>query len=142
MDIFIENLEVYAHHGVALEEKALGQRFFFDLRLICEDSPAELSDNVEEAVDYTEVISLVVEIATTQSFSLLERMARVIAESILKKFPLDEVHVRVTKPHPPIAYSLKGVSVTIELFREDIEGWGLEEFNPDDLNIEELDTDN
>ena len=121
MDIFIEGLEVYAFHGVAPEEKVLGQCFYFDLRLTCEKCPAALSDQVEEAVDYTEVIDLVTEIVTGHSFSLLERLARVIAESILKKFPVDEVWVQVTKPHPPIARSLKGVSVSIKLKQADIE---------------------
>jgi dihydroneopterin aldolase len=122
VDIFIEGLEVYGHHGVAPEEKILGQRFYFDVRLTVEDCPAALTDRVEDAVDYTEVIDLVVEVATTESYSLLERLARVTAEAILKKFPVDEVWVQVVKPHPPVACALTGVSAAIELQRADIEG--------------------
>lgn len=122
MDIFIEGLEVYGHHGVVPEEKVLGQRFFFDIRLTVEDCAAALTDEVEDAVDYTEVIDLIMEVASTTSYSLIERLARVAAEAILKKFPVDEVWVHVTKPHPPIACSLTGVSAAIELQRADIEG--------------------
>lgn len=122
MDIFIEGLEVYGHHGVVPEEKVLGQRFFFDIRLTVDDCTAALTDKVEDAVDYTEVIDLVVEVATTETYSLIERLARVTAEAILRKFAVDEVWVHVVKPHPPIAWSLTGVSAAIELQRADLEG--------------------
>ncbi|MCL5734159.1 MAG: dihydroneopterin aldolase [Actinobacteria bacterium] len=122
MDIFIEGLEVYGHHGVAPEEKVLGQCYVFNLRLTLEDCPAAFSDRLDDAIDYTEVIDLVIDVATTESYSLLERLARVTAEAILKKFPIDEVWVHIVKPHPPIACSLTGVSAAIELQRADLEG--------------------
>ncbi len=122
VDIIIEGLEVYGHHGVAPEERVLGQRFYFDVRLTLDDCTAALTDRVEDAVDYTEVIDLVMELATTETYLLLERLAHATAEAILRKFPVDEVWVRVVKPHPPIACSLTGVSAAVELQRADIEG--------------------
>jgi 7,8-dihydroneopterin aldolase/epimerase/oxygenase len=121
LDIFVEGLEVYGHHGVASEEKVLGGRLRFDIRLTVEHCAAEFTDKVEDAVDYTEVIDLVSELATVSSYSLLERLARVTAESILRHFPVDEVWVQVTKPAPPVACALKGVGVAIELTRADVE---------------------
>jgi 7,8-dihydroneopterin aldolase/epimerase/oxygenase len=121
MDIFIEGLEVYGYHGVAPEERVLGQRFYFDVRLTVEDCRAALTDRVEDAIDYTEVIDLVIDVATTESYSLLERLARVTAEAILRKFPVDEVWVQVVKPHPPVACALTGVSAAMELQRSDLE---------------------
>lgn len=122
MDIFIEGLEAYGHHGVAAEERVLGQRLFFDIRLTADDCPAQFSDKVDDAVDYTEVIDLVLDVAGTESFSLLERLARVTAEAILRTFPVDEVWVQVTKPGPPVACSLRGVGAAIELQRADLDG--------------------
>ncbi len=122
MDIFIQGLEVYGHHGVAQEEKVLGQRLLYDVRLTIDDCRAALTDEVADTIDYTEVLDLVAEVATTQSYSLLERLAQVTAEAILKKFPVDEVWVQVTKPHPPVAYALASVGAAVELQRADIEG--------------------
>lgn len=122
MDIFIEGLEVYGHHGVIPEEKVLGQRFYFDVRLTVDDCPAALTDRVEDAIDYTEVIDAILDVTTTESYSLLERLAHVTAETILKRFPVDEVWVQVRKPSPPVACSLAGVSVALELQRADIRG--------------------
>lgn len=122
MDIFIQGLEVYGHHGVAHEEQVLGQRLLYDVRLTTEDCRAAQTDEVADTIDYTEVIDVIVEVATTQSYSLLERLAQATAEAILRKFPVDEVWVQVTKPHPPVACALASVGAAVELRRADIEG--------------------
>lgn len=122
MDIFIEGLEVYGHHGVGREEKVLGQRLLYDVRLTMDDCRAARTDAVGDTVDYTEVLDLIVEIATVKSYSLLERLAQATAEGILRKFPVDEVWVQVTKPHPPVACALTSVAAAVELQRADVEG--------------------
>jgi dihydroneopterin aldolase len=122
MDFFIEGLEVYGHHGVPPEERVIGQRLLYDVRLTIEECRGAHTDQVEDTVDYTEVIDVIVEVATVESYSLLERLAQVTAETILRKFPLDEVWVQVTKPHPPVACALASVAAAVELQRADLEG--------------------
>jgi dihydroneopterin aldolase len=123
MDFFIEGLEVYGHHGVPPEERVLGQRLLYDVRLTIEECRAAETDQVEDTVDYTEVIDLITEVATEKSYSLLERLAQVTAETILRRFALlDEVWVQVTKPHPPVACAQASVGASVELQRADLEG--------------------
>ena len=122
MDILIEGLEVYGHHGVTGEEKVLGQRLLYDVRLTIEDCPAAFTDNVADTIDYTEVMDVIVDVVTTQSYSLLERLAQLAAEAIMRKFLVDEVWVQVTKPHPPVAMALSSVAAAVELCRADLEG--------------------
>jgi 7,8-dihydroneopterin aldolase/epimerase/oxygenase len=122
VDIFIEGLEVYGHHGVGCEEKVLGQRLLYDVRLTMENCKAAETDDVGDTIDYTEVLDLIEEVATVQSYSLLERLAQVTAETILRRFPVDEVWVQVTKPHPPVACALASVAAAVELQRADLEG--------------------
>jgi dihydroneopterin aldolase len=121
MDIFIEGLEVYGHHGVTDEEKVLGQRLLYDVRLTMDECDAAYTDDVSDTVDYTEVIDVIVDVATTGSYSLLERLARLTAEAIIRRFPVDEVWVQVTKPHPPVACALDSVAAAVELARSDVE---------------------
>jgi 7,8-dihydroneopterin aldolase/epimerase/oxygenase len=121
MDIFIEGLEVYGHHGVTDEEKVLGQRLLYDVRLTMDECDAAYTDDVTDTVDYTEVIDVIVDVATTGSYSLLERLARLTAEAIIRRFPVDEVWVQVTKPHPPVACALDSVAAAVELARSDVE---------------------
>jgi len=122
VDIFIEGLEVYGHHGVPPEERVLGQRLLYDVRLSIDECGGAKTDQVEDTVDYTEVIDVIVEVAKVKSYSLLERLAQATAEAILKKFPVDEVWVQVTKPHPPVACALTSVAAAVELQRADLEG--------------------
>lgn len=122
MDIFIEGLEVYGHHGVGDEEKVLGQRLLYDVRLTIEDCQAAKTDDVADTIDYTEVMDVIVDVVTTRSYSLLERLAWLSAEAIIRTFPVDEVWVQVTKPHPPVAMALSSVAAAVELCRADIEG--------------------
>jgi 7,8-dihydroneopterin aldolase/epimerase/oxygenase len=122
MDIFIEGLEVYGHHGVTHEEQVLGQRLLYDVRLTIDDCDAAYTDDVADTVDYTEVIDVIVDVATTGSYSLLERLAQLTAEAIIRRFPVDEVWVQVTKPHPPVACALDSVAAAVELTRSDVEG--------------------
>ena len=122
MDIFIEGLEVYGHHGVTDEEKVLGQRLLYDIRMTIEDCRAAFTDDVADTVDYTEVMDVIVDVATTESYSLLERLAQMTAEAIMRRFPVDEVWVQVTKPHPPVALAVDSVAAAVELVRADLEG--------------------
>jgi dihydroneopterin aldolase len=122
VDIFIEGLEVYGHHGVGHEERVLGQRLLYDVRLTLEECRAAKTDAVADTVDYTEVLDVIVEVATVRSYALLERLAQATAEAILRKFPVDEVWVQVTKPHPPVACALTSVGAAVELQRTDLEG--------------------
>jgi dihydroneopterin aldolase len=123
MDVFIEGLEVYGHHGVPTEERVVGQRLLFDVRLTMEECRGAHTDEVADTVDYTEIMDLITEVATVDSYSLLERLAQVSAEAILRKYPmLDEVWLQVSKPHPPVACALSGVGAAVELQRADLEG--------------------
>lgn len=117
MDIHIDGLEVYGYHGVLPEEKTLGQQFCFDLRLTMTECPGVTSDNVADTVDYTEVIDVVTEAATSASYDLLEKLAGSVAEAVLDRFPVDAVWVRVTKPHPPIPCAVRGVGVSLQMVR-------------------------
>lgn len=122
MQIHVEGLEVYGYHGVLPEERSLGQLFRLDIRLDMEDCPGSASDRVEETVDYTEVIDVVAEIVGCRSFNLLERLADEVAVTVLSRYPVDAVWVRVTKPHPPIPCALAGVGVSLERRRGSTSG--------------------
>jgi len=111
--ILIHGIQFHGHHGVHDEERKLGQRFVVDVELGLDLSPAAGTDNLGATVDYERVHALVVEIGTQERFQLLETLAERVASGILKKFPVQQVTVRATKPSPPIPGTLSGVSVEI-----------------------------
>jgi dihydroneopterin aldolase len=110
--IEIAGLEVFAHHGVHEHERRDGQPFLFDVRLVC-PAAAERSDLLDDAIDYGAVCDRVVELAGGGPYSLLERLAAVIADDLSARFPVTAVTVTVHKPRAPIGHPFRDVSVTV-----------------------------
>ncbi len=115
--IEIRGLRVFAHHGVLDFERERGQTFVIDVWLGCSAAAAESSDDLADAVDYSAACDRVVALATGGPYKLLERLAAVIADDLLSRFPVDTVRVRVAKPHAPITHDVAEVAVTVERVR-------------------------
>jgi dihydroneopterin aldolase len=112
--IEIRGLRVFAHHGVHEAEREQGQTFVLDLWLECPPSPADQSDDLADAVDYSAVCDRVVELATGGPYRLLERLAAVIADDVVARFGVAHARVRVAKPDVPIRHPLDHVAVVAE----------------------------
>jgi dihydroneopterin aldolase len=114
MTVEIRGLRVYAHHGVRDFERERGQPFVFDVWLVCRPSPAGESDDLADAVNYSEVCDRVAELAAGGPYQLLERLASVIADDLVARYPVSGVRVRVAKPHAPVRHDVAEVAVTVE----------------------------
>jgi 7,8-dihydroneopterin aldolase/epimerase/oxygenase len=109
----VVGLELLGHHGASEGEQERGQTFLFDLRL--EVSDAALSDQIEDAVDYREVVRCVQTVSDGHRFSLLEALAAAVAEAILERFPVEHVRVRVRKPEvKPAGLNVDWTAATAE----------------------------
>lgn len=112
--IKIENLKVYAYHGVFAEEKKQGQHFYLNAELEVDTRKAGQTDDLTASVHYGEVAMLLHEKMTQQSYDLIERAAEVCAEAVLLKFPLvRSITLEVRKPDAPIPLPFESVSVVI-----------------------------
>jgi dihydroneopterin aldolase len=114
LHIELRGLSVHAHHGVYQHEQEHGQRFVFDVLLVPVSARACESDRLDDAVDYGAVAGVVVRTATERRYDLIERLAAVIGDTLLARFPLQRVRVSVHKPEAPIAHPFDDVVVTVE----------------------------
>ena len=112
----ITGLSVYTNHGVTEEERKVGQRLVFDLRIDVGEADATVTDRVEDTVDYAEVCQFVALVARQKSLNTLERLCTVVAERLLEEFAADGVWVKAAKPEPPLALPVDEVAV--EVWRE------------------------
>jgi len=101
--LLLEDVRFYGRHGLTRAEQAVGAWFSVDVELALDLAPAAVSDDLAAAVDYGAVARRIVEIGTRQRVNLIERLAGLIAEALLKEFPAPEVRVRVRKLTPPLA---------------------------------------
>jgi dihydroneopterin aldolase len=111
--IQLHGIQFYGYHGVHDEERRLGQRFLVDVVLELDLTAGEESDDRSAPVDYAQVHAAVLAVGTQEKFRLLESLAARIASTLLRRFPVRRVTVRVTKPAPPLPGILAGVSVEI-----------------------------
>jgi dihydroneopterin aldolase len=116
--ILVEGLVVLAHHGVAPQEKALGQRFELDLRADLDLRPAGQSDDYAATVGYEALIAVAIEAFTAKSHNLIEAAAEAVAAAALTRFPaIERITVAVRKPAAPIEAVFRSVGIVIERSR-------------------------
>lgn len=117
--IRLNNVLFYAYHGALEEERALGQTFQVDVEVKGDFARSEGADDLHWTVDYTLLYRAVAEIFQSRSFQLLETMAAAIAQGLIERFqPIQEVTVRVRKPHVPMGGVLQCVEVEVTRRRE------------------------
>jgi dihydroneopterin aldolase len=112
--VSLHGIDVFARHGVLPAERELGQGFVIDADLWCDCAPAARLDDLDQALDYTRVHSLVIQESTRTSFQLIEALAGHLCAVLLRDLPIDKVAVTVQKTNPPIPDFRGTASVTLE----------------------------
>lgn len=112
--IYIDQLEIFAHHGVYEEEQRLGQKFAVSLILYTDTRKAGCSDELDRTINYGAIARQVTQTVQAQNYRLLERVAEEIARVLLLTSPLlKQVTVKVSKPWAPVGLPLETVGVEI-----------------------------
>ncbi len=111
--IRINGMSFYAHHGCFDTEQAIGTRFLVDVAMQVDTKQAELSDDLNDTVNYADVYQVVKQEMEKPSH-LLEHLARRIASAIIVAFvSIQGVEVKVSKLNPPLGGKMESVSVEI-----------------------------
>lgn len=112
--IKIQELEVFANHGVFPEENILGQKFLVSADLYTSTRKAGRTDDLTASVHYGEVSALIDSYLKEHTFKLLESAAEHLAEEILIKYPtVRKIRLEIKKPWAPVHLPMKTVSVEI-----------------------------
>ena len=112
--ITIQNLEIFANHGVFQEETRLGQKFLISAELFLDLHHAGQTDNMQDSVHYGEVCHFITNYLEEHTFQLIEAAAENLARELLLQQPLLKgVMVEIKKPWAPIGLPIETVSVRI-----------------------------
>lgn len=119
--IYVKGIEVYAYHGVFPEENNLGQKFIFDIECSLDFRKAMLNDDLEESVSYGEISKLVTDVASQNTYKLLERLGYEIIKEIFSRYArIHNVRLTINKPNAPIKEIITSCGVVIDLSREEM----------------------
>ena len=112
--ILLEGMEFYAYHGCFKEEQVIGNRFIVDLVIEVDTSDAEISDNLQDTVNYQAVYETVKAQMANKSH-LLEHLGRLILDALDERFPeILHMKLKVSKMHPPLGGEMQCVSLEME----------------------------
>jgi dihydroneopterin aldolase len=110
--IYLNGMEFYAYHGCFQEEQVAGNQFVVDLEIETDMSVASKSDQIEDALNYTSVYTLVQQEMAIRSH-LLEHVSNRILAGLFVRFPqIQRAEVRISKCNPPMGGWLKSVAVS------------------------------
>lgn len=113
-EIRIEQLEVYAYHGVFPEEKRRGQTFLVNAVLYTDTRKAGKLDQLEQSTDYGDVCCFITEWMQKNTCNLIEAVAEGLTKAVLLKYDLiSGIDLEVRKPEAPIEQPFGYVSVKI-----------------------------
>lgn len=113
-EIRIEELEVYAHHGVLSQETRDGQFFYVNAVLYVDSCKAGTTDDLTYSVHYGEVSSFITEWMQKNTCQLLETVCERLARELLLKYDLIyAIDLEIRKPEAPIPLPFGCVSVKV-----------------------------
>lgn len=112
--IFVEGIKIYAHHGCFKEETAIGTNFQIDVVLDADLTKPALSDDINDAVNYQAVFTVIKEQMAIPSH-LLEHVSKRIMDALFVTFPLvNKIKLKVSKLNVPLGGQIDNVAIQIE----------------------------
>ena len=111
--ITLNNMVFFGYHGTLEEEQEVGGRYEVDADLIGDFTQASMTDKLGDAVNYQSVFALVKQKVEDSKYHLIEKLAADVADSILEKYDLEEVSIRLRKRNVPIGGVIDYVEIEL-----------------------------
>ncbi|WP_331828482.1 dihydroneopterin aldolase [Candidatus Blochmannia sp. SNP] len=96
--LFIERLTVMAYIGIYDWEKKYLQKLIFDLQLSYNTAVFLGETSIVSYLDYTHVSQTILDLVSKKHFYLIEDVANLIVNTLVKKFCVCWISVKVSKP--------------------------------------------
>ena len=114
--ITLSGIRLRPRIGVTPGERRLPQSCQADLTVWGDFEAAATTDSLDRAIDYSRILSVVLETARAREYNLLETLAYRIAKDVLKALPAQRVGVR-HKPAAPVRRA------HAPIMRRSLSGW-------------------
>lgn len=112
--ILLENINIYAYHGVLPEEKKIGTNYIINIAIDADLWKATQSDDLKDTMNYAEISDIIHQEMAISS-DLLEHVANRITQKVYEKFnQITNIKIKITKTAPPMRGEMDGASVVLE----------------------------
>lgn len=111
--ILLEQVKLYAHHGVDPQERLTGAYFYVTLEADVDFQQALSSDNLNNTVSYADLFRCIREEMAVPSL-LLEHVGGRILQRVFRDYPeVHRIHLILTKENPPMGADCKQAGIDI-----------------------------
>jgi len=111
--ILLENIEIYAYHGVFEQETRVGNHFTVNVKMKVDISRAAATDELDNTLHYGMVYEVIKKEMDIPS-KLLEHVAGRILRSLKSEFPqIEEIELKLSKKNPPVGGQVESASVVL-----------------------------
>jgi dihydroneopterin aldolase len=115
--IYLNNISIYAYHGVSPQETKVGNTFLIDLKLKVDLRQAIESDDLSRTVNYADVYRSVSEEMATCS-KLLEHVAGRIVRRLFTDYPtIEAIDIKLSKQNPPMGADIAAAGIELHCNR-------------------------
>jgi dihydroneopterin aldolase len=112
--IYLEDVRIYAYHGVLPEENIIGTYYILNVELHTDLWKAAESDDLNDTISYADINDILHKEMKIKS-QLLEHVAGRMILKIRESFPqIDYIKLKITKTAPPMEGEMKGASIELE----------------------------
>jgi len=112
--IFLEDIKIYAYHGVLPEENIIGTHYIINAEIHTDLWNAAESDDLKDTISYADINEIIHNEMKINS-KLLEHVAGRIINKIHENFgQISYIKLRITKTSPPMKGEMKGASIELE----------------------------
>ncbi|MBP5742460.1 MAG: dihydroneopterin aldolase [Paludibacteraceae bacterium] len=112
-EITLQNIRIYAHHGLFEEEQEIGCQYEVNITVRFDGTKAETDDDINGTINYQEIYDVVKEEMMKRS-KLIEHVARRIIDSLNARFPqIKYAEVALSKINPPITGDVEKATVRL-----------------------------
>ncbi len=112
--ITLAGVKLHPHIGVTPEERSDPQECDADLTIWGDFEAAAATDSIDKSVDYCRVLDEVRAVVCAQEYVLVETLAYRIARTLLQKFPVNRVNVKLRKRPAVLRNQVEFVEVEVE----------------------------
>ena len=95
--IKIKDIKIFGYHGVYPNEKKNGQHFYLDIEYLSSINISKIKDNINEVIDYLDVIKYIKEVFNLSRYHLIEKTANNLMEKLLSRYDFKYIKLCIRK---------------------------------------------
>lgn len=109
--IKINKMILFGNHGVNSFEKNIYNQFEITVSCLLHNKIREINDDINEVLDYNNLVSLIHDIFNKKRYKLVEKLASDIAIGITNHFKIKEYKISIKKINPLISNRIDSFEV-------------------------------